>query len=188
MTRRRPTIERKKPAFFGCEGESESAYGQVLSDILRALGRPVHLHVELLAPGAGDPLARLQKALQRITEHEKRREKFRWKAILMDSDQAAMEPERAAEATRLAAQHHVRIIWQDPCHEALLLRHLPGCSDRRPPASAVALTALRQVWPDYEKPMARAQLATRIDHDAIRRAADVEPDLRGFLVEIGLLP
>jgi hypothetical protein len=81
----------------------------------------------------------------------------------------------------------VRIIWQDPCHEAVLLRHLPGCSDRRPPTSGVALTAVRQAWPDYEKPMARAQLTTRINLDAIRRAADVEPDLHGFLVEIGLL-
>ena len=185
---RRPIKQPKKPVFLGCEGESEVAYGQVLNDHLRAAALPVHLHVEVLAPGAGDPLARVKRALQRIAEHERRRSKFWLKAIFMDSDQAARGPERFAEAKRLATQHRIALIWQDPCHEALLLRHMPNCSDRRPPISRVAIQALKGLWPEYERPMARAQLARRIDPDAIRQAAGVEPELRAFLEDIGLFP
>ncbi len=187
MTRRRPIINPKKPVFLGCEGESEGAYGQVLNDMLRYRGLAVHLHVEVLAPGAGDPLARVQRALQRIAELERRRVRFQVKAILLDSDQAESGPQRAAEAKRLATQHNIGLIWQDPCHEALLLRHLPDCSDRRPPISLVAHQALKEVWPEYEKPMARAQLAKRMNFDAIQQAAGVEPELHAFLEDIGLL-
>ncbi len=94
MKRRRPIIEPKKPVFFGCEGDSEVAYGQVINDLLRSRNLPVYLHVESLVPGAGDPLARVQRALQRIAEREKKRGKLQLKAILMDSDQADAEPKR----------------------------------------------------------------------------------------------
>ena len=86
--RRRPFIRPKKPVFFGCEGESEVAYGQVLNDLLAAASIPVHLQVEVLAPGAGDPLARVQRTLGLIIRREKQRVRFPVKAILMDSDQA----------------------------------------------------------------------------------------------------
>ncbi len=110
------------------------------------------------------------------------------KAILMDSDQAALEPDRFARARRLAVQHDIALIWQHPCHEALLLRHMPNCADRRPPNARAAQQMLRRPWPEYHKPMPRAQLAKRIDLDAVRQAAGVEPELRAFLVDIGLLP
>lgn len=185
--RRRPIIQPKKPAFLGCEGESEVAYGQVLNDLLRVAALPVHVHVEILAPGAGDPLARVQRSLQRIAERERWRGRFWLKAILMDSDQAERGPNRAAKAKQLAAQHDIALIWQEPCHEALLLRHMPNRSNHRPPICRVAQQELKRVWPEYEKPMARAQLAKRIDLDAIWRAAHVEPELHAFLEDIGLL-
>jgi hypothetical protein len=188
MTRRRPIREPKKPVFLGCEGESEVAYGQLLNDLLESADVAVHLQVEALIPGAGDPLARIQLALKRIPERERRRVRFWLKVILMDADQAAREPQRAAEARRLAAQHDLRLIWQKPCHEAVLLRHMPDRSSRRPPTCLYAQRALMQVWPEYEKPMARVQLAKRINLEAVRRAAGVEPELRTFLEDIGLLP
>ena len=63
---RRPIIKPKTPIFLGCEGESEQAYGQLLNDLLQAEGRPVHLEVVNLSPGAGDPIARLRRAAQEI--------------------------------------------------------------------------------------------------------------------------
>ena len=110
------------------------------------------------------------------------------KAILLDSDQAALEPDRVGRATRLAAQHGISLIWQNPCHEALLLRHMPNCADRRPANSRAAQQMLRRPWPEYHKPMPRAQLAKRVDLEAVRQAAGVEPELRAFLIDIGLLP
>jgi len=188
MTRRRRIIQPKKPVYLGCEGESEVAYGQLLNDLLRSADLPVHLHVEALAPGAGDPLSRIERAHVRIAGRERRRARFRLKAILLDSDQIAAVPRQIAEAKRLASQYDIRLIWQQPCHEALLLRHMPNFSDRRPPTSQVAEQQLKRIWPQYEKPMARTILAERIDHAAVRRAAAVEPDLRAFLEWIGLMP
>ena len=186
--RRRPYIQPKKPVFLGCEGESEAAYGQLLIDLLRWAFVPIYLQVEVLAPGAGDPLARVQRTLDLITRREKQRVKFRSKAILMDYDQAQDAPERLVEARRLAREAGISLIWQNPCHEALLLRHMPNCSGNKPPICSVALQALVRLWPEYRKPMARTQLASRIDLAAVQQAAIVEPRLRAFLQEIGLLP
>ena len=188
MMVRRTTIKQKKPVYLGCEGESEVAYGQVINDLLRSRNIPVYLDVESLAPAAGDPLTRVQKAVKRIEERERKRGSFGLKAILMDSDQAVIDPGRAVQARQLATRKNIKLIWQDPCHEAILLRHMPGCSDRRPPTCPVAERALKAEWPEYEKPMRRVQLVKRISFDAIRQAATVEPELCAFLKYIGLLP
>lgn len=187
MIRRRPIRVPKKPIFLGCEGDSEVAYGQVLNDLLRSSDVPVHLHVEALARGAGDPLARVRRALQRIAELENRRSRFRLAAILLDFDQAERDPARADRAKRLATQNNLALIWQHPCHEALLLRHMPDCSNHRPLDCRVAQQQLERVWPEYKKAMPRALLARRIDLDAVRQAAGVEPELRVFLEAIRLL-
>ena len=187
MTRRRPIIEPKRPFFLGCERESEVAYGQVLNDLLRSADLPIHLHVEALAPGAGDPLTRVQRARKDIAARERQRVRFQVKVILMDYDQVANEPQRAIEAKQLAVQYDIRLIWQKPCHEAFLLRHMPNCSNRRPPTCRAAKQALKRIWPEYKKPMVRARLARRINLDAIRQAAGVEPDLHAFMEIIGLL-
>ncbi len=186
--RRRPYIQPKKPVFLGCEGESEAAYGQFLTDHLQAASLPVHLQVEVLAPGAGDPLSRVQRTLGFIARREKQRSRFWSKAILLDYDQAQAAPGRLTQARRLARDAGIALIWQNPCHEALLLRHMPGCSHRRPLDCNTAEQALVRIWPEYRKPMARGQLARRIDFAAVQRAATVEPKLRAFLRQIGLLP
>src|SRR5688572_28287509 len=121
---RRSSIEPRKPMYLGCEGESEAAYGQVLDDLVRSAGLAVHRRVDVLAPGAGDPLTRVRRAVDRIARIEKQRASFHAKAILMDSDRVTGEPQRAAEATHLAARSGIRIVWQVPCHEAVLLRHM----------------------------------------------------------------
>ena len=188
MMARRPTIEPKKPIYLGCEGDSEVAFGQVINDLLQSRNVPIFLHTESLAPAAGDPLTRVQRAVQRIKELNRKRGRFYLKAILMDSDQVADVPQRAAQARKIATRENIGLIWQDPCHEAVLLRHMAGCSAHRPPTCTLAERALKAQWPAYNKPMARAQLAERINFDAIHQAATVEPELRAFLENIGLLP
>jgi hypothetical protein len=172
--------------YLGCEGESEAAYGQMLDDLLRSAGLAVHLRVDVLAPGAGDPLTRVRRAADRIARIEKQRVRFHARAILMDSDRVAGEHHRTAEAANLAARSGIQIIWQAPCHEALLLRHMPGCEGRRPPTCPAAERALKQIWPEYQKPMTRMSLARRINSEGVRRAARVEPELLAFLRNIGL--
>ncbi len=187
MTRRRsPSIPQRRPVFIGCEGESESAYAGLLQDLLREEGLHVHLVVHDLGRGAGDPFARVQLAVQRLAQLRRTRIEPPARFILLDGDQAARDPDRAAGARRLAAENNISIIWQEPCFEAMLLRHLPDRSTRRPPDTSEAVRALEREWPGYRKPMSRDHLARQINRDAVRRAARVEPALLALLQCVGL--
>ncbi len=187
MKRRFPVIKQRKPIFLGCEGESEQGYGQFLNDLVHASGLAIHIEVVNLSPGAGDPIARLHRARKEIERRQLRRSDFALKAVLLDSDQVADNANRRQDTENFARQYGIRILWQEPCHEAFLLRHLEGHTQRRPPTANVASDALQIVWPQYSKPMTKLLLARRIGLSDVQRAASVEAALAEFLREIGLL-
>jgi hypothetical protein len=182
--RRRPRIQPRRPIFLGCEGMSEFGYGALLDRLARSIATAhLHIHSEILQPGAGDPLALVQRAAQRIADIERRRVPFAVKAVLLDRGGDQKNVAAIRSARRNGIDH---IIWQEPDHEAFLLRHLPGCHGRRPPRGAT-LAALRQEWPGYEKGMSAQALALRINIERVRVACSVENDLRLFLDRLGLL-
>lgn len=183
---RRPIIPQRKVIFVGCEGASEVGYAGLLSDLASEAGLHVHLATHDLG-SAGDPPTRVALAIRRIDHLRKTRIAPSARFILIDRDQAALDPAGALRAQQLAAAHQIEIIWQDPCFEAVLLRHLPNCANRRPAATQAAHQALVQRWPDYEKPLTRLRLAQRISRDDVFQAAAVEPGLKSLLNCIGLL-
>lgn len=186
MSRRPPHIPQRTPIFVGCEGESEGAYVALLQNLADAAGSHVHITIELLTPGAGDPLARVTRALAHLGRLRGRRTVFAHAFVLMDSDQLALDRARGERARRDAQAGGLTLIWQDPCHEAFLLRHLPGRADRRPGDSGAALEALRREWPEYQKPMTRRDLQRRLDLEAVRQAGAAHPDLAPLLQALGL--
>ena len=107
------------------------------------------------------------------------------RAVLIDGDRLGQAPIRDGQIAPIAQAARIRIIWQRPCHEALLLRHLEGCQQLQPPTSPQTLAELRQRWPEYGKGMPALRLADRIDAGAIQRALQVEIELAGFLADIG---
>lgn len=186
MRRRRVLIPQRRRIFLGCEGESERAYGALVGRLLESRRRDRHLHVVLLQPGGGDPLALLELARKRIAEGERRSESsYFYRAVLMDVDRLGQSPARDSQIPALSQAARIRIIWQRPCHEALLLRQLDGCQQLQPPTSALALAELRQRWPEYTKGMPALRLADWIDAAAVQRALRVEAELAAFLAEIG---
>jgi hypothetical protein len=188
MSRSRPQKNKlRRPVYIGCEGASEFGYASLLQDLIRASNLPVHLHVEELGPGAGDPLSRIELAVSRLDRLKKTRSAPLERFAFLDSDQAERDPQRAERARKLAADHSIMILWQRPCFEAMLLRHLEGRAANRPPDSPGAIRALEKEWPEYRKPMTRANLSRRIDRDAVLRAAGVEAELQALLRCIGLL-
>src|SRR5271163_2170925 len=125
---RRRLIPQRRRVFLGCEGESERGYGALVNRLLETRRQDVHLDIALLKPGGGDPLALIELAVRRITEGERKRESpYVHRAVLLDADRRGQSPARDARIPALAATARLRIIWQEPCHEALLLRHLDGC-------------------------------------------------------------
>jgi hypothetical protein len=187
MSRRRPVIPRRRPIFLGCEGESEQGYGQFLNDLAREADLHVHIEVVNLSPGAGDPVSRMQRARKEVEHRQRSRVEFDLKAALLDSDQIGNDPQRREMAEIIARESGIEIIWQSPCHEALLLRHFEGFEHRRPATKAEIATMLRQVWPSYQKPMTRLQLGKTLGLAHVRRAGQSEPALLAFLRRISIL-
>ena len=187
MSLRRAFMPQLRPIYIGCEGASEVGYVGVLNDFVRAANSPLHLIIEELGPGAGDPLARVEMAVRRIATIGRKRIAPVARFVLLDADQTERDPARAERARRLAHENDITIVWQEPCFEAVLLRHHEGRAGNRPPDTPRAQAAIAREWPGYRKPMARAEFARRIDLAALQRVATVEPELAGLLRCLGLL-
>lgn len=188
MSRRRPFIPQRKPIFVGCEGESERSYIALLGRLAEQNGLAVHLDPIVLQPGGGDSLALIERAAQRLAEKKRKRgSPYNANFVLLDRDRHGQNQARDARLLVVAADSDLRLIWQRPCHEALLLRHLEDCATLRPPSTALALDQLSQSWPEYRKASDSGLLARRLDLPAIARAAEVEPELASLLTTIGLI-
>jgi len=188
MTRRRPPhIPQRRSVYIGCEGASEVSYAGFLQDLLREIDLPVHLVVQELGPGAGDPLARIDMAVRRLAHLRRTREVPKERFVLLDFDQAERDPQRADRAQRMAVENEIIIVWQRPCFEAVLLRHLDGRTQHRPPDTPEAGKALKRDWPEYKKPMSRSTLARRLDRAAVLRAAIVDSELEILIRCLGLM-
>ena len=179
-------LERKR-FFLGCEGKSEIAYAKLLVKFAKQTGVSAYLDIRRLFPGAGAPLARVRLAIKELERPvQKRRVPYAGRFILLDRDQVQGNRRMAEDAERLAGERGIKLIWQEPCHEALLLRHLPGHAGEQPPTCRDAEIALKAAWPGYEKSMPVSSLSKQIDLAGLRRAAVAEPGLREFLNAIGL--
>jgi hypothetical protein len=179
-------IQQRTRIYLGCEGQSEQSYGARLGQIAEAAGLQLHFDNDVLQPGGGDPLALVQLAIRRIREKEARRGIFAFRAILLDRDKVGLMPERDAQIGQLSSRNRLHLIWQEPCHEGFLLRHLEGHETVRPQTSELAAQALKRIWTEYDKPMAAMHLAGRIDLQAVLRARSVESAFKEFLDQIGL--
>lgn len=185
MRRRRILRPQRRPVFLGCEGESELGYGSLIRMFREEVRADIHLMVELLRPGGGDPLSLVELACQKIMTYERNREmRCAIRAVLLDRDQLRKNLDRDARMFSLAKDKSIRLILQDPSHEGLLLRHIDGCENLRPPTPSAALVELRRRWPDYTKGSSAARLATRIRPEHIRQAASAELELAAFLRDI----
>lgn len=188
MRHRRPYRPQRAPIFIGCEGESERGYVALLGRLVEQAALPVHLDPVLLQPGGGDPLDLVRVAVRRLTERRRKRQiAYRAQFVLLDRDKWGLVAARDAQIVGIAAQEGLHLVWQDPCHEALLLRHLQGCTALRPPTTPIANAQITQRWPEYKKPMDGAELAARLDRAAVFRAASVEPSLAYLIGAIGLV-
>jgi RloB-like protein len=175
----------KERIFVGCEGKSEMAYVALIRLFCENAGLRVHLvPIDL---DAGDPLSRVEEALRRINDQQRNRENFAARFILLDDDQTVRHPQRALQAKDLAQKNDISLIWQSPCHEAMLLRHFETHTNDRPASSAIADRQLKTVWREYLKPMERRDLERKIGFDAVLRVAKVEQGLFAFLTRLGLI-
>jgi hypothetical protein len=183
MNRRNLKPQRRR-VFVGCEGESEQSY---VALVQRLLGPGAAIHLVAPVLNGGDPLAIVESALKAIrAENAKGREPFVRRFVFLDSDLRGNKPERDGRCRALAAAQKIELVWQEPCHEAMLLRHLEGNETRRPATTAASIESLKRAWPGYRKGMVAQELGQRIDLEALRRVIRVEDQIAMFLQEVGI--
>ncbi len=183
--RRRARPQRKR-LFVGCEGESERGYAALLQRFADVDDLLVHVDAVLLQPGGGDPCALVERARALLGQRERRHgDPYAERFVLLDSDKVGQAPQRDARARQIAEQTGFQLIWQEPCHEAMLLRHLENCTNLRPATTPLAIQQLSQRWPEYQKGMAAMRLADRIDLSGARRVAQGDAALAALLTAIG---
>jgi hypothetical protein len=146
-----------------------------------------HLDKHTLNPGAGDPLALLKRARQIVDHQQKIRSPYRNKVLILDQDRYGQAPDRDREFDAITHSEHWLLVWQTPCHEACLLRHLESGDGLQPATSRDAFQQLVRHWPEYEKGMNARKLRERIGADGVIRAARSHQSLREFLRLAGVI-
>jgi len=176
----------RKRLFVGCEGESERTYAALLQRIANLNELLVHIDPVLLQPGGGDPCALVERASGLLRQRERRSgSPYAERFVLLDSDKLGHAPRRDARARQIAGQAGLQLVWQEPCHEAMLLRHLEDCANLRPATAVLAMQQLTRRWPEYRKGMAAVRLADRIDLLGDRRVAQNDAPLAARLAAVG---
>ena len=168
--------------FLGVEGFSERSYGQYLRMIADEHNLPIHIDCNYVT-GGGDPLKIVEDSIKRMIRNSKARGGYFVKAIMLDSDKLGLSIDRDNKIRPLVEKHNVKLIYNEPKIEAFLLRHFPGCENKRPPADA-SFSELKKVWPEYFKSIDAKSIYQTLGEDGLLRACKVEKSLKDFLISI----
>jgi len=126
----------------------------------------------------------VERSIRVLQGREVRGSRYWAKAILLDADRLGKSPGRDRLIEPLAKEHDLHVVWQRPCHEAFLLRHIAGYQNRQPTTSKEAHDRLIGAWPDYQKGSPAAFLLKYLSLKEIALACTVEPELASFLKSI----
>ncbi len=184
MVRRFRRTKRRR-FFVACEGQSESGYASLINKFADEAGLSVYFDIQNCR--GGDPLVIVNRAITNLHQRRKLRGGFEGHVILLDADRRDESTEKSRQADRLLEQHEFHAIWSYPNFEATLLLHMPDSGNLTPSTSTQSIRELKKHWPDYGKGMAASDLRTNIDRDGVERAAQNLPELKAFLVDIGLI-
>jgi hypothetical protein len=162
----------------GCEGASERSYVRWLQGL--ADDRQKHLFFDPYDLGGGDPLSIVEHAEKKLREQERRKGKYAFKAVILDSDRLGADLSRDQTMRQIIQRAGFSFLDQHEIHEAILLRHFPNCQTLRPRKGSTE-TRLKREWPTYEKPEDAISLRQKLDFDGFLRMLSVEQGFDQFL-------
>ncbi len=177
-------IRQRLRVLVACEGRSERSYGRWLQFICDQRQLNIHLDSWIGGLGGGDFLSLVKAAVNHAKRERRRNRSYEVKGLLLDTTQRGHSSDRDQRAYQLANDDGLQLIWQDPDHEAFLLRHLPECETLRPPVGTT-LRELQRHWPSYRKGMSALSLMKRLDNGSLDQILVVEYDLHVFLKSCG---
>ncbi|HQT88903.1 MAG TPA: hypothetical protein PK677_10185 [Acidiphilium sp.] len=157
-----------------------------LSGLCRDQCIPVAIDVHDLGSGR-DPFGRIDRAARIIKHEEKTRIKYIYKFLFLDTDQLTNDHQKEECQYKASRQGNLIIVWQDPCHEAFLIQHIPNRENDRPPTSDIAMERIKKYWPEYRKNMPDREIERKLSIEGARRVAKNHNTFREFLEVIGLL-
>lgn len=174
------------PVFFGCEGLQESTFVSWIALRARNRGIPLAIRNEPLGK-AGSPRVKVELAASRMAKREEAGVPFVHRFALIDLDVIKYDLAEIAAVEAIAARAGLVIIWQDPCHQAVLLRAMGFNGRIQDTNHANQLMDIH--WPGYEKGLAARHLDARLgpDNEPFRRLAGVAR-FGAMLGAIGLAP
>lgn len=180
-SRRRPVPPRRS-FFIAGEGQSERPFARFLQHLCDEAD--LHVHLDIKPQDGGGSVAVIEQAGRWLKKNRSGRE-YQARLVLLDLDRIEAEPQEGIQARAVAARYKLKIVFQDPNLEGLLVRLHAGQEQRKIRASD-SESELRKLWPAYQKPPTAEQLRQRFTLADVRRAAVHDQHLRKLLEVIGL--
>lgn len=118
MYSRRP-VQRRRPIFVGVEGKSERAFVRFLQHCCDR--SDLHIHLACFVGTGGDTVAVVQEVHRALTRRSDSRE-MDDRLVLLDADRVAEDVRSGRDAKAEASNRGLRVIFQQPNLEGLLLR------------------------------------------------------------------
>ena len=182
MPQRRP-VEPRRVIFIGVEGKNDRAFAKFLQSCCNGAG--LHLHLNVMTGSGGDSVAVVRETARRLTRKFDKRD-ISHSLVLLDRDRYTQDVQAGRDAQAVASKSKLKIIFQNPNLEGLLLRLHQG-HESREIAAGDSMAELRKVWPEYRKSSLTAdQLKRRFTVSDLRRAARHDQGLRRLLDVLGL--
>lgn len=172
----------RKRILVGCEGESEKSYITALSRLLDEKHKKIHLDPVCL--DGGDFLYLVERCEEHLVKVARNRDSYQLKMLLLDTDRLGQNVKRDDAAKKKAASLSLSLIWQNPCHEALLLNHFSGFEKYAPKGVQDARTKLRSQWTSYTKGLPARTLLQKLTRENILAAGERNVEFFNFLTEI----
>ncbi len=180
---RRRTVEARRGIFIGVEGKSDRAFARFLQICCDGEGR--HLHLNVKTASGGDSVAVVKETVRHLTRHLDRRD-IDHSLVLLDRDRYAQDVRAGRDPQAVASKSKLKIIFQTPNLEGLLLRLYQG-HERRNIVPVASMSELRKVWPEYSKSsLVAEQLNRSFTVSDLRRAALYDKELRRLLDVLSL--
>jgi hypothetical protein len=168
--------------FVAVEGESEQSF---VTWLQRLSEQDLNIHLDDVLLGGGGFKSMLEKAV-RLHKRHCRNGAYRDRFLIVDADRAEQGDWSIEKLRREAAKLKFTVCVQNPNHEGLLLRMIPGM-EREISDATSANSKLKRQWAKYQKPMNAYALGRQFSLDDLRRVANVDPDLKTLLEKIGLM-
>ena len=148
--------------------------------------KELHIYLDNVLLDGGGVKSMLEKARLQHARRCKISGAYKDRFLIVDEDRAGQGDWSIDTLKREAEKYKFTVCIQNPNHEGLLLRMMPGL-EREIPEAALAESKLKSHWPNYRKPVNAHALGRQFSVNDLLRVACVDADWGNYLKKIGLL-